>query len=197
MKNGSFTRQEIRDKYANSDWNSFSELLSRAPVGNHGNIGFYFLEREIVPFVKGFYYYSPDGTNVREEDWQPEVHVRAVVESQFMLVYLHSRTIGFNLKAILATGGGSKNRDILQILSNIFGVPVMVGEVTKSAALGSAYRALHGWHCHKLQELVPYSTVVGDLEYTQRIEPDQEAHQTYLGMLQRYSELLQEVVQKQ
>eukprot|EP01127_Copromyxa_protea_P007299 TRINITY_DN17212_c0_g1_i1.p1 TRINITY_DN17212_c0_g1~~TRINITY_DN17212_c0_g1_i1.p1 ORF type:complete len:538 (+),score=97.14 TRINITY_DN17212_c0_g1_i1:3-1616(+) len=195
MKNGSFTRQEIRDKFAYGDWKTFSEILSKTQPGNDGKIGFYFLEREIVPFVKGFHYFSVD-KEVQESDWSPEAHVRGVVESQFLLIYLHSRTLGFNLKGILATGGGSKNEEILKVLSNVFGVPVMVGEVAKSAALGSAYRALHGYYCHREQTLVPFSTVVGDLEFTRKIEPDHEAHKVYLGMLDRYSHLLQEIVEK-
>lgn len=190
MKNGSLTRQHIRDKYANKDWDKFSELLSETNPGNGGHIGFYFLEREIAPFVKGFRYFSPDSSTAKAEDWAPAVHVRAVIESQFMLVYLHSRTIGFDVKGILATGGGSKNRDILQILSDIFGVPVLVGEVAKSAALGAAYRALHGWHCQKEASLVAFPAVVGEIEYSMKIETNSAAHSVYMAMFDRYTGLL-------
>lgn len=193
MKNGSFARQEIRDRYADKDWNRFSECLSLTNPGNDGKIGFYFQEREISPFVKGYYYFDANDNEKKDSDWAPESHIRAVVESQFMLVYLHSKTIGFRVKAILATGGGSKNRAILQVLSDIFGVPVMIGEVTKSAALGAAFRALHGWYCHKQQSFLPFHEVAGELEYSEKIEPDMDSHLIYAHNIQRYASLLQRV----
>ncbi|XP_073887801.1 xylulose kinase isoform X14 [Macaca fascicularis] len=45
---------------------------------------------------------------------------------------------------ILATGGASHNRDILQVLADVFGAPVYVIDTANSACVGSAYRAFHG-----------------------------------------------------
>lgn len=57
-KNGSLTREYIRNKFGNSDWDQFSKMLESVPAGNNGKIGFYFLETEIYPPIKGFHYFS-------------------------------------------------------------------------------------------------------------------------------------------
>ena len=38
-KNGSLTRERVRDAAANGDWSIFSELIESTPRGNFGNIG--------------------------------------------------------------------------------------------------------------------------------------------------------------
>ncbi len=48
-KNGSLTREDVRDRVAGKSWEKFDELLARSPVGNHGKIGFFFKEPEITP----------------------------------------------------------------------------------------------------------------------------------------------------
>ncbi|NXN85187.1 XYLB kinase, partial [Bombycilla garrulus] len=45
---------------------------------------------------------------------------------------------------ILATGGASHNKKILQVLSDVFNAPVFTIDTANSACLGSAYRAIHG-----------------------------------------------------
>ncbi|NXT02166.1 XYLB kinase, partial [Jacana jacana] len=45
---------------------------------------------------------------------------------------------------ILATGGASHNKNILQVLSDVFNAPVYTIDTANSACLGSAYRAIHG-----------------------------------------------------
>jgi sugar (pentulose or hexulose) kinase len=51
-------------------------------------------------------------------------------------------------KQIYATGGASTNIAILQIMADVFNCPVVRIEVAKSAALGAALRAAHGWLAH-------------------------------------------------
>nr|XP_045242403.1 xylulose kinase isoform X5 [Macaca fascicularis] len=58
---------------------------------------------------------------------------------------------------ILATGGASHNRDILQVLADVFGAPVYVIDTANSACVGSAYRAFHGLEGGRD---VPFSEVV-------------------------------------
>jgi len=48
-------------------------------------------------------------------------------------------------RKILATGGGSVNPPILQILADVMNCPVARIEISKSAALGAALRAAHGY----------------------------------------------------
>ena len=93
------------------------------------------------------------------------VEARAVVEGQVMAKYIHAHTLGYRItpsSRILATGGASKNRSILQVallpsppppplyfsvqvLADVFNANVYtLGVTDNSASLGAAYRAKHG-----------------------------------------------------
>lgn len=52
FKNGSLTRERIRDAYAQGSWEEFDKLLESTPRGNFGNVGLYFDNQEILPFLK-------------------------------------------------------------------------------------------------------------------------------------------------
>ena len=39
FKNGSLTRENIRNKCAGSSWDQFNDLLASTPAGNNGNLG--------------------------------------------------------------------------------------------------------------------------------------------------------------
>ena len=56
----------------------------------------------------------------------------------------HSRWMGVGVETIFATGGASANRDILQVMADVFGAPVHQLAVGNSACLGAALRAWHG-----------------------------------------------------
>eukprot|EP01126_Amoeba_proteus_P062002 TRINITY_DN8378_c0_g1_i1.p1 TRINITY_DN8378_c0_g1~~TRINITY_DN8378_c0_g1_i1.p1 ORF type:complete len:262 (-),score=50.45 TRINITY_DN8378_c0_g1_i1:59-844(-) len=218
-KNGSLTREYIRNLYAEGNWERFGDILSKTEPGNSGKIGFYFSETEITPIVKGFFFFD-SSTDISDDSpffgdfscWKPSEHVRAVVESQFILMLIYSRALGFRVKRILATGGGSKNFDILQILSDVFGVPVVVGEISKSAALGAAYRAYHGWKCVCTRNVegggsgddggsgggafVPFSDVVGGFHSNVQLEPNLTAFKIYDDLVPKYLELIKKFEQK-
>lgn len=51
-KNGSLTRERIRDSCAAGSWEKFDQLLQASPLGNQGNIGrFGLLVKNLVPFA--------------------------------------------------------------------------------------------------------------------------------------------------
>lgn len=50
--------------------------------------------------------------------------IRAVVEGQFVSMLIHSQNIGLKTYQILATGGASKNKHIVQIMADVFGVKI-------------------------------------------------------------------------
>uniref|UniRef100_A0A673GAQ1 Xylulose kinase n=1 Tax=Sinocyclocheilus rhinocerous TaxID=307959 RepID=A0A673GAQ1_9TELE len=109
FKNGSFTRERIRDECAGGSWERFSSAMRATPMGNNGNL--------------------------------------ALIEGQFLAKRVHAEKLGYKIIAgtrVLATGGASSNKDILQVLSDVFSTPVYTIDVTNSACLGCAYRALHG-----------------------------------------------------
>lgn len=53
FKNGSLTRERICRDTAERSWDLFNQLLDSTPIGNLGNIGFYFDLQEILPKIKG------------------------------------------------------------------------------------------------------------------------------------------------
>ena len=69
--------------------------------------------------------------------------VRAVVEAQMLSMALHSRWMGARVDTIHATGGAAVNREILQVMADVFGARVFQMPVGNSAALGAALRAAH------------------------------------------------------
>lgn len=141
-KNASLTRERVRDQCASGDWSEFSRLLNSVPRGNFGNIGFYFDLKEIHPLVQGDFRYNK--LDQRVGSFSPELEIRACLESQFLRLYYHSQQLGLkmgNITRILVTGGASVNRSILQVIADIFHLPVYTIDMPNTACLGAAHLA--------------------------------------------------------
>ncbi|XP_053121434.1 xylulose kinase isoform X2 [Hemicordylus capensis] len=144
-KNGSWMREKIRDELASGSWEEFSKALLSTPVGNDGNVGFYFDVMEIIPKAVGIHRFNAH--NNRIPTFPKEVEIRALIEGQFMAKRIHAEKLGYKIlptTRILATGGASYNKEVLQVLSDVFSAPVYTIDTANSACLGSAYRAIHG-----------------------------------------------------
>ena len=143
-KNGSLTRERVRDAAANGDWAIFSELIESTPRGNFGNIGetgrgenntlifiidlgFYFDHPEIVPHgIQGDFRFSRNDEPASRFA-SSETEVRALVEGQMVAKRLHAERLGFSLSEdtrILVTGGASVNKAIQQIIADVFNASV-------------------------------------------------------------------------
>ncbi|KAI8337471.1 hypothetical protein BC941DRAFT_334879, partial [Chlamydoabsidia padenii] len=154
-KNGSLTRQHFRDIYAQGSWEIFGNLLGQTPLTSR-YMGFYYWMQEIIPFAKGIYRFDQgkllDGDftiNNNNNISVAGVNIRCMIESQFlsMRTRLERMMAGNNggLQRILATGGASANHTLLQVLSNVFGVPIYKQkEGSNSASLGGALLAKYG-----------------------------------------------------
>ncbi len=189
IKNGSLTREAVRDESAGGSWTEFENALKRTSPGNGGRIGFYFREPEITPPVlsPGIHRFGPgDETSVFTGD----ENIRAVVEGQFLSMRLHGANIGLTPRTVLATGGASVNRSLLQVMADVFGTPVHTCSQANSASLGAALRALHGWRCRQAGQFVSFSESIRLAEpFVQAASPDKKAHEVYTKMLPRYAEL--------
>uniref|UniRef100_A0A8C7T0M2 Xylulose kinase n=1 Tax=Oncorhynchus mykiss TaxID=8022 RepID=A0A8C7T0M2_ONCMY len=145
IANGSLTRERIRNKCAGGSWEVFSSVLRTTPIGNYGNIGIYFDAMEITPSAVGVHRFDKENTKVAGFSAQGEI--RALVEGQFLAKRVHAEKLGYKIipgTRVLATGGASSNKDILQVLSDVFDAPVYTIDVANSACLGCGYRALQG-----------------------------------------------------
>ncbi|XP_059793563.1 xylulose kinase isoform X2 [Balaenoptera ricei] len=193
FKNGSLMREKIRDELASSSWSEFSKALQSTEMGNSGNLGFYFDVMEITPEIIGRHRFSAENHEVSAFPW--DVEIRALIEGQFMAKKIHAEGLGYRVMPktkILATGGASHNRDILQVLADVFGTPVYVIDTANSACVGSAYRAFHGLAAGTD---VPFSEVV-KLAPNPRLAaaPTPGASQVYEALLQRYAMLEQRIL---
>ena len=142
-KNGSLAREYIRDTYADGEWDDFNRYLKDKEAMFDGKIGFYYRMQEIIPFAKGIYRFQ-DGQAVGEFQ-DKTVNVKAIVESQFMSMKIRlGRMSSSGVKRVLASGGAATNGVILQLLSDILGLPVYRQKGMNGASLGGALLAKFG-----------------------------------------------------
>lgn len=193
FKNGSLMREKIRDESASRSWSEFSKALRSTELGNGGNLGFYFDVMEITPEIIGRHRFNAENHEVSAFPW--DVEIRALIEGQFMAKKIHAEGLGYRVMPktkILATGGASHNKDILQVLADVFGAPVYVIDTANSACVGSAYRAFHGLTAGTN---MPFSEAV-KLAPNPRLAatPTPGAFQVYEALLQRYAVLEQRVL---
>ena len=190
FKNGSLARERVRDAFW-PDWAGFSAALRSTPPGNRGGLMFPWFDPEITPDVP-----VPGVHRVDLAVDDAPANARAVVEGQMMAMANHSRWMGSNVKVIHATGGAAANRDVLQIMANVFDSNVYQFGVGNSACLGAALRA---WHADAAAsgEPVSWDEVVRDLAaplVDSRVTPDPAAARTYSDLRQRYSLLETEIL---
>jgi xylulokinase len=183
FKNGSLARERIRDAFGLS-WESFSGALRRTPPGNGGRIMLPWFEPEITPSVPSpgvhRYGFGPDDL---------DANVRGVIEGQQMAMALHSRWMHVTVDSIHATGGAAANRDILQVMADVFGAEVYQLQVGNSAALGAALRALHGGTVAEGRAM-PWDEVVKDFAEplaASRLRPDPSRYAVYRGLIDVYA----------
>lgn len=190
-KNGSLAREFIRDSYANGSWDEFNEYLNKKEAMQRGDIGFYYWMQEIIPFAKGIYRFE-QGKAVKEFK-DKAVNVKAIVESQFMSICVRlQRMGGDSMKRVLASGGAAANANILQLLSNILGLPVYRQKGMNGASLGGALLAKFGTVNTSFEEMMAQYPSAG-LELI--CSPDLEKTKQYASNKQQFSNLEKEIVQ--
>jgi xylulokinase len=141
-------------------------------------------EAEIVPRVNkpGIHRFDLDAKDVA-------ANCRAIFEAQMLSMRLHSQWMQVLPEKILVTGGAANDRALLQVLADVMNCPVLRIEVSKSAALGAALQAAHGWLTAakknpKWDKLVaPFTKPVAGSE----IQPDKKAAKIYDKLLEKYA----------
>ncbi|XP_003221954.1 xylulose kinase isoform X1 [Anolis carolinensis] len=192
-KNGSLMREKIRDKIAFGSWEEFSKALASTPVGNEGNVGFYFDVMEIIPKAEGIHRFNKH--NEKVTTFPKEVEIRALIEGQFMAKRIHAEKLGYKIlptTRILATGGASDNEAILQVLSDVFNAPVYTIDTANSACLGSAYRAIHGLVAETSVSLTDVVKLAPGPKLV--ATPKAGVAQIYQPLLKRYMDLEEQVL---
>ncbi|XP_077996562.1 xylulose kinase-like [Glandiceps talaboti] len=194
FKNGSLTRENIRNSCADGSWEKFEKSLKSTPRGNHGDIGIYFDVQEITPSAVGFHRFNASGQKVPA--FPKDTEIRALIEGQFMAKRVHAENLGYSIgtaERVLATGGASANLTILQVLSDVFNTPVYVQDTANSACLGCAYRAKHGLLGGSK---TPFNDVVAMAPaYKLAVKPSPDAEEIYTPLAARYKLLEESIAQ--
>jgi xylulokinase len=191
FKNGSLAREKIRELYGIADWPAFGRLLAKTKPGNRGAILLPWFEAEIVPRVNqpGIHRFDLDAKDVA-------ANCRAIFESQMLSMRLHSQWMGVSPERVLATGGAASNRALLQVLADVMNCRVLRIEVSKSAALGAALQAAHGWLTASGKKPQWEKLVAGFCDPVPRseIRPNKKAAKVYDQMLAKYAACEREVL---
>jgi xylulokinase len=140
FSNGSLAREAVAER-VKLDWPAFERaILAETEPGNAGNLMLPYFVPEITPRIA-----KPDVRLFGSPDfvaWRaPALAARAIVEAQALAMRRYSDWIGETPRTLLATGGASKNRGILQVLADVFQAEVRTLAVANSSALGGALRA--------------------------------------------------------
>jgi xylulokinase len=184
FKNGSLARERIRQHWKLT-WDEFSAILASTPPGNNGGILLPWFEPEITPPV------STPGIrrfDLAEDD--RDGHVRGVIEAQMIAMALHSAWMGVEVDTIHATGGAAANREILQVMADVFDADVYQFEVRNSASLGAALRAAEA-DARARGRATPWDSVVRGLAEPvpdSRIAPRPGRADLYRALMRRYAE---------
>jgi len=182
FQNGSLARERVREDHGLT-WSQFSQALASTPPGNAGRIMLPWFSPEITPPVSApcVHRYSATGNGASD--------VRAVVEGQMLSMALHSQWMVSRVETIHATGGAAINREILQVMADVFGARVFQLPVGNSAALGAALRAAHT-HRHARDRSVTWAEVVAGLAeplVNSRVDPDPNRHALYRDLVPVYA----------
>jgi xylulokinase len=191
FKNGSLAREKIRESYKIADWEKFGELVSSTPPGNDGGVLLPWFEAEIVPRVNqpGIHRFDLDAKNAA-------ANCRAIFEAQMMSMRLHSQWMNVSPEKIYATGGASNDAALLQVMADVMNCRVSRIEISKSAALGAALQAAHGWltvagknpNWEKLA--ASFTAPIPDSE----IRPNAKAARIYDRLVEKYADCEREAL---
>jgi xylulokinase len=184
FKNGSLARERVRQQWKLT-WDEFSAILASTAPGNNGRILLPWYEPEITPPVS-----SPGVRRYGLDDNDRDGHVRGVIEAQMMAMAIHSAWMGVEIDTIHATGGAAANRQILQVMADVFDADVYQFEVRNSASLGAALRAAEA-DARGRGDATSWETVVRGLAEpvaASRISPKSGRPDIYQALKQRYAD---------
>ncbi|HEX4265130.1 MAG TPA: FGGY family carbohydrate kinase [Verrucomicrobiae bacterium] len=184
FKNGSLAREKIRELYGIKNWNDFGKRVASIKPGNGDAILLPWFEAEIVPRMNrpGVRRFDLDEKNVA-------ANCRAIFEAQMLSMRLHSQWMKVSPDRVYATGGASADVSLLQVMADVMNCPVERIEVSKSAALGAALLAAHGWLVGEGKKPNWEKVVAGftDPLPNSKIRPHPRAARIYDRLLAKYA----------
>lgn len=181
--NGSLAREHVAKRFG-LDWPAFERaLLEETQPGNGGALLLPYFVPEMTPKI-------PAARPVLVGDpaftsWQDGARAaRGVVEAQALSMRRYSDWIGASPSMLLATGGASANRGILQVIADVFQAEVARIDVKNASALGAALRAAHGAGGVELDTLYERFAVV---DRRASVRPDPATRGVYEPLARRFA----------
>ncbi|CAH2040183.1 unnamed protein product, partial [Iphiclides podalirius] len=191
FSNGSLTRQNHRDRLAGPSWEAFNELLRSTVRGNMGYMGIYYDTAEIVPRAAAGRWLVGGGGRSAERP-APQFEARALLEGQAIARRAHAEDMHFRLEPssrVVATGGASVNKELLQIFADVFNTPVYVQEQHANAALlGAAIRAAEVWSTEASVTLTGSEPTLTPVAI-----PYPDSEKIYTPMMARYRKMIEDI----
>lgn len=181
--NGSLAREKVAERVG-LDWPAFERaILEESEPGNGGNLMLPYFVPEMTPKVLTpslRLFGDPDFVAFRK----PAAAARAIVEAQALAMRRYSEFIGETPSSILATGGASRNRGILQVIADVFQAEVRTLKTGNSSALGGALRAAHAagdiaWE--------PLFERFAAPDSASRVSPNPRAREAYAALGERFA----------
>ena len=123
---------------------------------------------------------------------------RAIVEAQMMSMRLHSQWMKVAPECIYATGGASQTTAILQVMADVMNCRVERIEISKSAALGAALRAAHGWLVRAGEKPKWEKVVAGFTKSVpgSEVRPNPKAAKVYDKLIKKYADCERKALKK-
>jgi xylulokinase len=211
FKNGALVRDTFKKAEANNSWEIFTELLESAPRGNQGYMALHYLSQEILPNVgAGSLRWSPTDSyeNQKEINQFPtqQIEIRALIEGQMLNRKAFAADMGFNFgdnTKIIATGGSSSNKSILQVMADVFNCTVYIKKTPEAACLGAAYRANYVTYLEDAKAAGDsyenyHDFIKKNCDSDSRIAgPHGDSDEIYIPMLQRYRDMVKVMTERQ
>jgi xylulokinase len=200
FSNGSLAREAAKMEFCQgkeASWEHFDELVNAVAPGCDGLISAYWSVDEITPRKEAgkHFYCTKTARSIPVESVDAAKGCRAMIEGQMLRLALYSKSLGMQkVSRIICCGGGSVNRSILEILSNVMGCDVyQAGE--GSAALGGCYRAVDAVK-RKEETSASFSESLKHISGQEKLccSPNMELHKrVYLPLLEQYQTFVDNV----
>jgi xylulokinase len=184
FKNASLARERVRDAFG-LDWAGVSAALRSTPPGNGGALMLPWFDPEITPHVV-----VPGVRRIGLDADDGPANVRAIIEAQMMAMANHTRWMAADPSRLIATGGAAANREILQVMADVFDAEVIRSRAGNAASLGAALRAFHADRLASGTPIEWEETVAGltEPDPSACVAPRPEATTVYRALRLRYAE---------
>ncbi|KAH8266490.1 hypothetical protein KR044_008049 [Drosophila immigrans] len=154
--NGCVVREAVCKEIAQGNWKLFNEMIASTPKGNDGNIEMRLDKVECTPEAQGTLRWNSridpmtlealKGIKHFEDD---KYEARALIEGQIMHRLVMTVDAGVQLDSIskiIVAGKGSRNHSVLQIVADVFNLPVYAQDGPLPLLLGGAFRARYAFY---------------------------------------------------